>query len=122
MKSSLLILFTVVATSSSFAQHSLQKIWQTDSVLQLPESALYVAKSNFLYVSNLGDFQKEGVGFISKVALNGKIIKRDWVTGLTAPKDLGLYNNLLYAAEPTSVAVIDVNSAQVVRRIAVEGA
>ena len=122
MKTLFFALFTVMATSSLMAQHSLEKVWQTDSVLKLPESALYVAKSNILYVSNIGDFQKEGVGFISKVGLDGKIIKRDWVTGLSGPKGLGLYNNLLYAAEPTTVTVIDVNTAQIVRRIPVEGA
>ncbi len=105
-----------------FAQHSLEKVWQTDSILKTPESVLYDSKSNLLYVSNIGDLQKEGMGFISKIGLDGKMIKREWVAGLTAPKGLGLYKNLLYAAEPTTVAVIDVNTATVVQRIPVEGA
>ncbi len=62
------------------------------------------------------------MGFISQIGLDGKTIKRDWVTGLTAPKGLGLYKNLLYAAEPTTVAVIDVNKAAIIQRIPVEGA
>ncbi len=122
MKHLLFAMLTIAITSSLFAQHSLQKLWQTDSVLKLPESALYVAQSKFLYVSNIGDFQKEGVGFISKVGLDGKVIKLDWVTGLTQPKGLGLYGNTLYAAEPTAVAVIDVNTAKIINRIPVEGA
>ncbi|GAC1422658.1 MAG: hypothetical protein NVS1B13_09200 [Flavisolibacter sp.] len=122
MKNLLFVVFAVVATSSSFAQHSLEKIWETDSVLKSPESALYVARSKILYVSNIGDFKKEGVGFISIVGLDGKIIKRDWVTGLTAPKGLGIFSNLLYAAEPTTVAVIDIKKARVVGRIPVKGA
>lgn len=104
-----------------YAQHSLEKLWQTDSVLKAPESALYDAKSKIIYQSNIGEFQKDGTGFISKIAPDGKIIKRDWVTGLTAAKGLGLYKNLLYAAEQTTVAVIDVNTASVLQHIPVEG-
>ena len=118
----LFAILTIGAASDSFAQNTLKKIWQTDTVLKLPESALYVPKSQMLYVSNIGDFEKNNVGFISKVGLDGKIIKLDWVTGLTAPKGLGLYKNLLYTAEPTAVAVIDVNTAKIVKRISVDGA
>ena len=52
----------------------------------------------------------------------GRSLKNDWVTGLTATKGLGLYNNLLYAAETNTVAVIDVNNGTIVNRIPVEGA
>jgi len=103
------------------AQHALEKIWQSDTVLKAPESVRFVPKAKFLYVSNIGVFEKEGTGSISKMGLDGKLIKADWVTGLTATKGLGLYKNLLYAAEQTTVAVIDVDKATVVQRITVEG-
>ena len=101
------------------AQHSLEKLWATDTVLAKPESVLFDAGLKTLFVSNIGDSQKEGSGSISKIGLDGKIINRDWVTGLTAPKGLGLYKNKLYAAEPKSVAVIDVKSAVILQRIPV---
>ncbi|WP_343671967.1 ATP/GTP-binding protein [Chitinophaga sp.] len=113
------IIFTHV---SLFAQHSLEKLWQTDTVLTTPESALLAANGQFLYVSNIGSAQKERSGYISKVAPGGKIITREWVTGLNAPKGLGLYKGLLYAAELTAVAVIDVKTGTIVRRIPIEGA
>jgi photosystem II stability/assembly factor-like uncharacterized protein len=109
-------------TANFSAQHSLEKLWETDTTLKAPESVLYDAKSKILFVSNIGDFQKEGTGSISKIGLDGKIIDNNWVTGLTAPKGLGLYKNLLYAAEHTTVAVMDVNTASIVQRIPVEGA
>ena len=121
MKKLLIATALIFINVTLFAQHSLEKLWQTDSVLKAPESALYDAKSKILYVSNIGDFQKEGAGFISKVGTDGKIIQRDWVTGLTSAKGLGLYKNLLYAAEQTDVAVIDVNTASVIQRVPVEG-
>jgi DNA-binding beta-propeller fold protein YncE len=118
----ILIVAAVFVSTGAFAQHSLEKIWQSDSTLHTPESVLFDAKSKTLYVSNIGDFQKEKSGFISKLDLNGKIVNRDWVTGLTAAKGLGLYKNKLYAAEQNTVAVIDVNTGAILERVSVEGA
>jgi hypothetical protein len=121
MKKLFIIVSIIFISANLFAQHSLELLWQSDSTLKAPESALYDAKSKTLYVSNIGDFDKTGTGFISKVASDGKIINRDWVTGLTQTKGLGLYKNLLYAAEQTTVAVIDVNTATVIQHIPIEG-
>src|SRR5690606_29671967 len=65
---------------------------------------------------------KENSGFISKVDLNGQILERDWVPNLTATKGMGLFNDRLYAAEMSTVAVIDVNTGSIVKRIPIEGA
>ena len=123
-KSRLMVLFFTASliTSNLTAQHSLEKLWETDTVLTKPESVLFDAISKSLFVSNIGDMQIEGSGSISKIGLDGKIIKRDWVKGLTAPKGLGLYKNKLYAAETNTVAVIDVNTSAIIQRIPVDGA
>ncbi len=118
----LLTIAVMLLTQHLYAQHTLQKVWETDSTLYTPESVHYDAASKILYVSNIGDAQKPGTGFISKVGPDGSIIQNRWVTGLTAIKGLGLYKNLLYAAEPAAVAVIDVNTATLVKRIPIEGA
>ncbi len=109
-------------STNLYAQHFLEMLWQTDSTLKAPESVRYDPNSKIFYVSNIGDFSKDGTGSISKVSQDGKIVKNDWVTGLTAPKGLGLYENKLYAAEHKSVAVIDVNTGTVVQRIPIDGA
>jgi DNA-binding beta-propeller fold protein YncE len=116
-----LIAVAILVSTNVFAQHSLEKIWQSDSTLKTPESVLFDAASKTLYVSNIGDMQKEKTGFISKLDLNGKIVSRDWVTGLNATKGLGLYKNKLYAAELNNVAVIDVTNGNILERIPVEG-
>jgi len=117
MKQILLLSFIVVMVSSTlFSQHSLDKIWETDSLtLRNPESVLYDSKSNSLYVSSMG------AGTIVRIGLDGKVIKNDWVTGLTSNKGSALFNGLLYTAETSSVAVIDVDKATIVKRIPVEG-
>ena len=94
MKKILLSNIVVMVSSTLFAQHSLEKIWETDSVtLRNPESVLYDSKSNSLYVSSMG------AGTIVRIGLDGKVIKNDWVTGLTSNKGSALFNGLLYTAE-----------------------
>jgi len=116
MKSTL-IAASFFISATSFAQHSLMKVWETDSTtLRNPESVLYDSKSNSLYVSNMG------AGTIVRFGLDGKVIKTDWVTGLTSNKGAALFKGLLYTAETSAVAVIDVDKASLVKRIPVEGA
>ncbi len=86
---------TAVATLFSFslfAQHSLDKKWETDSTLKTPESVLFDAGNKVLYVSNIGGKAdaRNGNGSIGKVDLDGKIIAVDWVPGLNAPKGMAL--------------------------------
>jgi hypothetical protein len=106
------------------AQHQLVKLWETDTVLKVPESVLYSAEDKLLYNSNIDGQpnEKDGKGSIGKTGLDGKIIQVDWVTGLNAPKGLGRYGNLLYAADVDAVVVIDIKMARIIQRIPVEGA
>lgn len=105
-------------------EHQLVKKWETDTLLKTPESVLYYAKGGFLFVSNIdgNPSEKDGKGSIGKVGLDGKIITTDWVTGLNAPKGLGLFGNLLYVADLTEVVVIDINMAQIIKHIPVKDA
>lgn len=106
-------------------KHQLIKKWETDSVLKVPESVLFDSKGNVLFVSNIDGkdpWEKDGKGSIGKVGTDGKIIATDWVTGLNAPKGLGLYNNTLFAADVDRVVVIDINKGAIVQTIQVDGA
>lgn len=106
------------------AEPTLTKKWETDSVLRVPESVLYDEKKNILYVSNIdgqpGD--KDGKGFISKVTLDGKVEKLEWVSGLDAPKGMGLYKNKLYVTDLANLVIIDTDKGQVEKTITVDGA
>jgi hypothetical protein len=119
------ILFCLILFKRSVAQeHSLVKLWQTDTVLKVPESVLFDAGAKLLYVSNIDGqpWEKDGKGSVGKVGLDGKIINVDWVTGLNAPKGLGMYKNTLYAADIDNVVVIDIAKAAIIKRIPIEGA
>jgi hypothetical protein len=116
-----LMMVTLMAAAQ---QHQLVKKWETDTLLKVPESVLYDAADKILYVANIDGqpWEKDGKGSIGKVGLDGKIIAVDWVTGLQAPKGLGLYKNKLYVADVDKVAVIDTKKASIVQTIPIEGA
>lgn len=112
----------LVITTAVFAQHSLEKIWETDQVLRFPEAPVFAPDSSFLFLSMVDGhpLQADGKGQIAKIGLDGKIINLDWVTGLDAPKGMGLYKGKLYIADLTVLAVVDIEKAKVVERIPVE--
>src|SRR5215470_772449 len=102
MKPILRVTMLLCISTSLFAQHSVTKLWETDTILKVPESVLLDADNKVLYVSNIDGtdgWAKDGKGSIGKIGLDGKIIAVDWVPGLDAPKGLGLYKGKLYAAD-----------------------
>lgn len=125
MKNPLVILFAALGAAALSANtHSLTKKWETEATLKVPESVLVDAGRGVLYVTNIDGepWGDDGKGSIGKVGLDGKVIATDWVTGLSAPKGLGLQGKLLYAADIDRVVVIDVEKGAIVDRIAVAGA
>jgi len=115
--------FTFLSLSVS-AQHQLTKIWETDSTLKVPESVLFDAGNQVLYVANIDGAPdaKDGKGSIGKVGLDGKIIATDWVSGLNAPKGMALVKNTLWVADVDEVVAIDIKSGQITKRVKIEGA
>ncbi|MBK8086986.1 MAG: ATP/GTP-binding protein [Chitinophagaceae bacterium] len=117
-----ILLFVLVVSQ---AQHQLVKLWETDSTLKVPESVFFDGKNKVLYVTNIDGKEpwgKDGKGSVGKVGLDGKIIAVDWVTGLNAPKGMGLFKNKLYVADLTEVVVIDIVKGEIIERIAVKDA
>lgn len=111
-----------IASITSNAQ-TLTLKWKTDTLLRVPESVLVDAKNNVLYVASIDGAPdgKDGKGFISKVSPQGKIVSLQWATGLDAPKGMGLFNNNLYVADISRVAVIDITSGKVTSSIDIPG-
>lgn len=120
----LFFLAFILAGIECMAQHQLQKIWETDTTLAVPESVLPDTKNGILYVSLIdgAPWESDGKGGIAKLDLNGKIINDYWIKGLNAPKGMGLYKGKLYVADVKEVAVIDVNKGAIEKRIAVPNA
>ena len=120
----LLAIFAITFHSQAFAQgEQLEKLWETAGFSN-PESVVYDKKAQVLYVSNVNGAanEKDGNGFISKVALDGKIIAKNWVTGLNAPKGLAIHGDKLYAADIDTLVEIDIPTAKISNRYQVADA
>lgn len=89
-----------------------------------PESALYVPEQDLIYVSNIDGEPgaKDGKGFISRVAPDGTIVKRAWISGLNAPKGMAYKNGLLYVSDIDQLLVIDTGNGRVIKRYPALGA
>jgi hypothetical protein len=116
------VICLVVAMSAKAQQLTLQ--WKSDTLLRVPESVLFDKKSDVLFVANINgkSDQKDGNGFISKLSPDGKIMQLKWVEGLDAPKGMALVGNTLYVADLTAVAIIDVASGKITRKVEIGGA
>ena len=120
-----LLIAILFNSSLLFAQHKLEKLWETDSVLKVPESVLFDGEHKVLYASNIDGtdpWGKDGKGSVAKVGLDGKVIATEWVSGLNAPKGMGLYMGKLYVADLNEIVVIDIAGGKIEKRIAVTGA
>jgi len=106
------------------AQKNLVKLWETDTSLKVPESVYYDKKSDVLYFSNIDgkSNEKDSKGSIGKMDVNGKRVTVNWVTGLHAPKGMGIFEGFLYVADIDVIVVIDIKKEKIIQRIPIEGA
>ncbi|MDQ4141466.1 MAG: ATP-binding protein [Bacteroidota bacterium] len=102
----------------------LEKKWETDEGLKITESVVYDKKNKILYAScvNGQPGDKDGNGYISRIGLDGKVEKAEWITGLDAPKGMSLYKGLLYVVDITKVVALDVKTGKRVHDIEIPGA
>lgn len=102
----------------------LQKIWETDNIIAVPESVLPDVKKGILYVSLIDGtpWGADGKGGIATLSTDGKQYNGSWITGLHAPKGMGLHRNRMYVADISEVVVIDVAAGKIEKRIPIEGA
>lgn len=97
--------------------------WETEPSLTTCESVLHDEKKDVLYVSNINGAPdaKDGNGFISIVSMDGKVTEPSWVTGLDAPKGMGLHDGKLYVADINSVHEIDTETGKIAKTYRAEG-
>lgn len=95
----------------------LKKVWESDTLtLNGPESVLYDSETNALYVSSMNS------GAVVRMDTSGKVLQKDWVTGLTSNKGSAFHEGLFYTAETSGLAVIDASTGKVNKRIPVKDA
>lgn len=119
-----IIFYSCNTTKKKTATYGFEKVWETDTLLTTSESALYDAANDVIYVSciNEGPRTQDGEGFIARVSPDGEILDRQWITGMHAPKGLGMHNNTLYAADIKELLAIDITEGSIKQRFPVENA
>lgn len=125
MKKTLAILSGLCLCAFGQAQTPvLEKIWETDSIVAIPESVLPDASGKSFFVSLIdgGPWEVDGKGGVGRLSADGKTYDGNWITGLNAPKGLGRFGNRLYVADVTEVVVIDIKAGKIEKKIAIEGA
>lgn len=109
----------------STENYKLVEKWESDSLLKVPESVLLDKDNDILYVSNvdgLDPWKADRKGSIAKLDLNGKIISAEWISGMDAPKGMGMHQNKLYVADLSVIRVIDVKNGKIEKSIPIKTA
>lgn len=101
----------------------LEQVWRVGGLAN-PESAALSADGTFLYVTNVnGEGEaKDGNGFIARVSTDGRVLQREFATGLDAPKGIMRGGDALYVADIDRLVVLDAATGAVRRRVAAPGA
>ena len=113
----------LIAGAAAAAEPVLAPVWRLDG-LEDPESVALSADGRTLYVANVageGD-ARDGKGYISKVSRDGRMMQRDWASGLDAPKGLVVMDGRVWASDIGAIAEIDAASGKLVGRHAIPGA
>lgn len=103
---------------------SLTELWRSDTLLTTCESVLYDPSGEQLFISciNGAPAEKNGLGFIALLQPDGSIKEHKWLTGLNAPKGLGMHGNILYVTDIDQLVIIDIQNAEILERLDIEGA
>lgn len=124
-----LVIALLVASFSFYAfpareNYSAKKIWETEKVLNVPESVYYDSQSETIYVSNINGNPslKDGNGFISQLSPQGKILKLKWAEGLNAPKGIAVYKDNLYVSDVDELVCLRLSDGKILKRIPAPGA
>jgi sugar lactone lactonase YvrE len=71
---------------------------------------------------NGSPWEADGRGGVGKLSMDGKKYDSLWITGLNAPKGMGMYGNRLYVADISDVVVIDIKNGKIEKKLPVENA
>ncbi|ANE35882.1 NHL domain repeat-containing protein [Campylobacter iguaniorum] len=108
-----LVAFSIVS-SLALSLQAKEQIKIEVSNLSNPESVFVMNKN--VYVSQLGakldPLSKDGDGFISKLDYNGKVISKEFIKGLNAPKGLLVDSGKISVANIDEIKIFDEKSGE----------
>jgi hypothetical protein len=97
--------------------------WEVTEGMDSPESACVVGDKIFVsQVGGASPVEKDGNGRIVLLSIDGKVINKNWITGLNAPKGIRTFGNSLWTADIDEMVEVDIAAGKVARKIKIEGA
>jgi sugar lactone lactonase YvrE len=100
-------------------------LWTVSTGLASPESAYYHPQSGSVFVSNIngGVLEKDGNGYLTRIAMGGKVIGERWAGGLNAPKGIRSVGMTIWVADIDEVVGFELTAsgARLASRVKVEG-
>lgn len=122
MKKTFAALCSFLSLGAYAQTHTLEKLWETDTVVAVPESVLPFSNSSgeqLLYISLIDGqpWEADGKGGIGVLSADGRSYNPNFLKGLHCPKGMGLLGNKLYVADYTSVVVADRGTGKILQKI-----
>jgi hypothetical protein len=103
-----------------------QPRWTITTGLTRPNSAYYHQHSDSIFVSNYsgGRFNKDGKGYVTRIAANGKVLAEKWATGLNAPKGISSIGSIIWVVDIDAVLGFELGAdgARLQSGVRIEGA
>lgn len=98
-------------------------LWEIDGFDQ-PESVVANPMEKAIYVSNINGQPTElnGKGYISKVSMDGNVLKKHWLNHLDAPKGMAIFGDNLYIADMQQVHQVSISEARIIKQFQVDQA
>ena len=125
-KSNLLLicLFMIMVSCNQNNEPSLKMVWSTEPILKTPESIIYDSNNDVIYAGNMneGTWRKDGDGYISILSKDGKMKVEKWITDLSNPKGMGLWEGKLFVADCDEVVEINISKGEITMRYKAETA
>jgi hypothetical protein len=123
-------LFAAFGVTTLLAQapaiSALQPLWTVKTGLTRPNSAYYHQQSNSIFVSNYsgGRFNKDGNGYITRLAPNGEVLAEKWATGLNAPQGIRSVGSTIWVVDIEEIVGFELTAdgARPRSRIRIDGA
>lgn len=115
---------TLAQTEKTDQSVTLNKLWETPDILTTCESVCYFDEMKTIFASCIdgNPTDKDGNGFIAQLSITGEIIFLKWITGLNAPKGMGIIGNKLFVTDIDRVVEIDLTDGVITKEYKVEGA
>ncbi len=116
--------FLLQDASAVFLAPGVSEAWRTEPIFAVPETVVRDPASGALLVSGWDGFHPsplEGKQVVSKLSADGTVTAARWAEGLRNPVGLAVKGGLLYAVESGGLAVLELATGKLLRRIAVPG-